>query len=164
MGAGLVKSGRHQGRNCHFSPEREPSSARSASKSGHRWRLVKLERRDRIAVLCSAGFRTCCIADFPVGRASAIRNGENCSSARRFGNPRYSRLGSLRYHCLACRSYSSFGDRVKTSFNKGGRCEPGTARASVLVSRCVPALLRVIFRVVPQCVAVHFRQYPVRNG
>ena len=42
-----------------------------------------------------------------------MRGGGNCSSARGLGNPRYSRLGSLRYLCLACRSHSSFGDRVQ---------------------------------------------------
>ena len=31
------------------------------------------EFRDEATALCSAGFRTCCIADFSVGRASAIR-------------------------------------------------------------------------------------------
>jgi hypothetical protein len=41
--------------------------------------------------LGSAGFQTCCIADFPVGRTSG-----SCASSG-FGNPRYSRLGSLRY-------------------------------------------------------------------
>lgn len=37
----------------------------------------------------SAGFRTCCIADFQVGRAGSDRG------ASGFGNPRYSKLGSL---------------------------------------------------------------------
>jgi len=39
----------------------------------------------------SAGFQTCRIADFQIGRASKQRGG--CG----FGNPRYGRLGSLRY-------------------------------------------------------------------
>ena len=34
--------------------------------------------------------------------------GWNCPSARGLGNPRYSRLGSLRYHRVACCSHSSF--------------------------------------------------------
>ncbi len=40
---------------------------------------------------CSAGFQTCCIADFQIGRASDF------ATVRGFGNPRYSRLGGLRY-------------------------------------------------------------------
>ena len=39
----------------------------------------------------NAGFQTCGLADFQIGRASKMRG------ARGFGNPRYSRLGSLRY-------------------------------------------------------------------
>jgi len=39
----------------------------------------------------SAGFPTCCIADFQIGRASQWRG------VRGFGNPRYGRLGSLRH-------------------------------------------------------------------
>ena len=39
----------------------------------------------------TAGFQTCCLADFQIGRASKSRG------VRGFGNPRYSRLGSLRY-------------------------------------------------------------------
>jgi len=39
----------------------------------------------------SAGFQTCCIADFQVGQRHVVRIGSG------FGNPRYSRLGSLRY-------------------------------------------------------------------
>jgi hypothetical protein len=41
--------------------------------------------------LRSAGFQTCCVADFPVGGTSGGCTGSG------FGNPRYSRLGSLRY-------------------------------------------------------------------
>jgi hypothetical protein len=43
----------------------------------------------------SAGFQTCRIADFQIGRVSPWRG--VCG----FGNPRYSRLGSLRYR-IAC--------------------------------------------------------------
>ena len=39
----------------------------------------------------SAGFQTCCIADFQIG--GGVRRG----AVGGFGNPRYSRLGSLRY-------------------------------------------------------------------
>src|SRR5271163_2604624 len=42
----------------------------------------------------AAGFSRChrdCIADFPIGRVSKFRG------VRGFGNPRYGRLGSLRY-------------------------------------------------------------------
>jgi hypothetical protein len=39
----------------------------------------------------SAGFQTCCIADFQIGWAF------DCRAPGRFGNRRYSRLGSLRY-------------------------------------------------------------------
>jgi hypothetical protein len=39
----------------------------------------------------SAGLRTCCIADFQIGSASQLRG------VCEFGNPRYSRLGSLRH-------------------------------------------------------------------
>jgi hypothetical protein len=55
------------------------------------------------AGLRSAGFQTCCVADFPVGGTSG-----SCASSG-LGNPRYSRLGSLRYFgcgyaalCLLC--------------------------------------------------------------
>ena len=41
--------------------------------------------------MSSAGFQTCCVADFQVG----MMNG--CREVSGFGNPRYSRLGSLRY-------------------------------------------------------------------
>jgi outer membrane lipoprotein-sorting protein len=44
--------------------------------------------------MSSAGFQTCCVADFQVG----MING--CRAVSGFGNPRYSRLGSLRY--FAC--------------------------------------------------------------
>ena len=40
---------------------------------------------------CSAGFQTCCVADFQIGRASKMRG------VRRFRNLRYGRLGRLRY-------------------------------------------------------------------
>ena len=46
----------------------------------------------------SAGFQTCCIADFQIGRVSQWRG------VRGFGNPRYSRLGSLRYGSSAVAS------------------------------------------------------------
>ena len=51
----------------------------------------------------SAGFQTCCIADFQIGRAAefraraADRGVAGGRAARGFGNPRHSRLGSLRY-------------------------------------------------------------------
>ncbi len=51
----------------------------------------------------SAGFQTCCIADFQIGRGRAFRARATSRgvagdrTARGFGNPRYSRLGSLRY-------------------------------------------------------------------
>ena len=51
----------------------------------------------------SAGFQTCCIADFQVGRAQETRSVEGLQSVDRFGNPRSrcaSRLGSLRYNAL----------------------------------------------------------------
>jgi hypothetical protein len=41
--------------------------------------------------LRSAGFQTCCVADFQVGGTSGSHGRSG------FGNPRYSRLGSLRY-------------------------------------------------------------------
>ena len=48
---------------------------------------------------CSAGFPTgfptCSIADFQVGWA--IQLGQACGFGNRFGNPRYSRFGNLRY-------------------------------------------------------------------
>ena len=103
-------------------------------------RVVQPESRGETTALCSAGFRTCCIADFPVGRASAIRGGWNSSSARGLGNPRYSRLGSLRYLCPTYRSHSSFGDRVQSgehSPNENSRFELKAARperASVIRS------------------------------
>jgi hypothetical protein len=43
----------------------------------------------------SAGFLTCRIADFQIGRLSAFP--PHCRAPGGFGNPRYSRLGSLRY-------------------------------------------------------------------
>ena len=45
----------------------------------------------------SAGFQTCSIADFQVGRAWKFAACRGCLALRRFGNLRYSRLGSLRY-------------------------------------------------------------------
>src|SRR5208282_3008253 len=50
----------------------------------------------------SAGFQTCCVADFPVGRTS----GSRASSG--FGNPRYSRLGSPRYFGCGYAALGSF--------------------------------------------------------
>jgi hypothetical protein len=41
----------------------------------------------------SAGFQTCCIADIHVGKPRNL----SPFTRRRFGNPRYGRLGSLRY-------------------------------------------------------------------
>ena len=46
---------------------------------------------DTAAGLRSAGFQTCCVADFQVGRTNGSRTGSG------FGNPRHSRLGSPRY-------------------------------------------------------------------
>lgn len=50
-------------------------------------RMLQSERR-------SAGFQTCCDADFQIGRA------RNVFWPRRFENLRYSRLGGLRYQLL----------------------------------------------------------------
>jgi arylsulfatase A-like enzyme len=41
--------------------------------------------------LRSAGFQTCCVADFQVGETNGSHPGSG------FGNPRHSRLGSPRY-------------------------------------------------------------------
>jgi hypothetical protein len=46
------------------------------------------------AGLRSAGFQTCCVADFQVGKTNGSHTGSG------FGNPRHSRLGSPRY--LGC--------------------------------------------------------------
>ena len=48
----------------------------------------------------SAGFQTCCIADFQIGGASELQARAASTTASGFGNPRYSRLGSLRYGVL----------------------------------------------------------------
>ncbi len=59
--------------------------------------LVRIFRRigGRGPGRCSAGFQTCRIADFQIGGAS------NRRGVNGFGNPRYSRLGSLR-HGITC--------------------------------------------------------------
>ena len=51
----------------------------------------QIRRTTEIQQNCSAGFQTCCIADFQVGQRICLR------TVRGFGNPRHSRLGSLRY-------------------------------------------------------------------
>src|SRR5712671_3965443 len=53
------------------------------------WGGLSSTRRSRNQ--SSAGFLTCCVADFPVGMIWKVRGGGG------LGNPRYSRLGSLRY-------------------------------------------------------------------
>jgi len=45
----------------------------------------------------SAGFPTCCIADFQVGRAADETGAGERSRSCGFGNPRNSRLGNLRH-------------------------------------------------------------------
>ena len=57
--------------------------------------------QSRLARVCSAGFQTCCIADFQIGSPSASLRPFNSRSLGGFGNPRYSRLGSLRYIAAA---------------------------------------------------------------
>src|SRR5581483_5041407 len=52
---------------------------------------------ERPTSTCSAGFQTCRIADFQIGSASKPRERRKVRPASGFGNPRYSRLGSLRY-------------------------------------------------------------------
>jgi hypothetical protein len=56
-----------------------------------------------IAVLRSADFQTGYVADFQVGRTSGGGTG------RAFGNPRYSRLGSLAASVSSCEMASEFG-------------------------------------------------------
>jgi len=51
--------------------------------------------------LRSAGFQTCCIAGFQVGRALETDEFVECSTVRRFRNLRYSRFGNLRYEGAA---------------------------------------------------------------
>src|SRR5712671_958094 len=53
------------------------------------WGGLSSTRRSRNQ--SSAGFLTCCVADFPVGMIWKVRG------IGGLGNPRYSRLGSLRY-------------------------------------------------------------------
>ena len=53
--------------------------------------LCRTIPKETSAKLRSAGFQTCCVADFQVGNAWKLR------TIRGFGNPRHSRLGSLRY-------------------------------------------------------------------
>src|SRR5437588_13047355 len=53
--------------------------------------------RAGIGLVRSAGFQTCRIADFQVGRAWNSTAGLILTAIRRFGNPRYSRFGNLRY-------------------------------------------------------------------
>jgi hypothetical protein len=45
----------------------------------------------------SAGFPTCCIADFQVGTAADETGAGERSPGCGFGNPRYSRFGNLRH-------------------------------------------------------------------
>src|SRR5258708_3757068 len=51
----------------------------------------------KLSLRCSAGFPTCRIADFLVGRACMLPDRLNISSVRRLENLRYGRLESLRY-------------------------------------------------------------------
>src|SRR5947209_14649479 len=51
--------------------------------------------RAGIGLVRSAGFQTCRIADFQVGRAWNSTAGLMLTAIRRFGNPRYSRFGNL---------------------------------------------------------------------
>src|SRR5437588_12913857 len=53
--------------------------------------------RAGIGLVRSAGFQTCRIADFQVGMAWNSTAGLILTAIRRFGNPRYSRFGNLRY-------------------------------------------------------------------
>src|SRR5437588_1633745 len=53
--------------------------------------------RAGIGLVRSAGFQTCRIADFQVGMAWNSTAGLMLTAIRRFGNPRYSRFGNLRY-------------------------------------------------------------------
>ena len=64
----------------------------------------------------SAGFQTCRIADFPIGRLSQLRG------SRGFGNPHCSRIGCLRHHIARAISglvRSPFGN-PRTSTNPNG--------------------------------------------
>ena len=65
----------------------------------------------------SAGFQTCRIADFQIGRVSQWRGG--CG----FGNPRYSRLGSLRHKIARLHlCLSVFICGLKDSFQLRRKC------------------------------------------
>src|SRR5208282_2354573 len=65
----------------------------------------------------SAGFQTCCVADFPVGRTSGSRTSSG------FGNPRYSRLGSPRYFGCGYAALGSFAALI---------CGCGVSRAGLI--------------------------------
>ena len=54
-------------------------------------------RDDEWQILVALGFQTCCIADFQVCGPSPTQTRSEQPGARRFGNLRHGRLGSLRY-------------------------------------------------------------------
>jgi hypothetical protein len=65
------------------------------------WAMAKfpnllLSVRASVVPTRTAGFQTCCIADFQIGWAWWFVGVLDWQTANGFGNPRYSRLGSLR--------------------------------------------------------------------
>src|SRR5581483_4657439 len=90
------------------SPISKSAARRSLGSAGRFVQPAGLETRDTADLevcatpkhppsTCSAGFQTCRIADFQIGSASKPRERRKVRPASGFGNPRYSRLGSLRY-------------------------------------------------------------------
>jgi len=62
----------------------------------------------------SAGFQTCRIADFQVGRAADETGAGERSRGCGFGNPRNSRFGNLRYETPEARGWNLRSSRFNT--------------------------------------------------
>ena len=89
---------------------------------------------------CSAGFQTCCIADFEVGSPLECSGSRDIWSACRFGNPRYSRFGNLRYGFALPRDKSTFSLHSDLSSNARKGCVHGSIRHTARYSQYLHAV------------------------
>src|SRR5437588_10396478 len=80
--------------------------------------------RAGIGFVRSAGFQTCRIADFQVGTAWNSTAGLILTAIRRFGNPRYSRFGNLRYGFCTWKGLAIIAHRFNVGTMTTGSATP----------------------------------------
>src|SRR5262249_7046119 len=93
IGCGMMMNGR-ESRGTSGTIRLLPDYARGRRTGAGAARGVAHSRDERPR---SAGFPTCCIADFPIRCPNELSNAQDGSIPCRLGSLRYSRLGNLRY-------------------------------------------------------------------